>query len=121
QKDSLVLGISGTGELVGYVPLPNKNTNFFFRNGIYYVIPITINNEANTIAEGLNAAATALVGVYEPTSGVPIGFLYQSLALQDLQFPGASETFAFGVNDSTEVVGTFYDSQGFVHGFTWTP
>ncbi|HEY1768699.1 MAG TPA: hypothetical protein VGG02_00410 [Chthoniobacterales bacterium] len=60
-----------------------------------------------------------IVGSYSPKSGPPtLGFLrdergrYVSLA-----YPGAYETFASGVNATSTVCGTYFDSQMFPHGW----
>src|SRR5947208_15281124 len=66
-------------------------------------------------------AATSLLEYYHPVFGTSVGFLYQNKTTQTLQFPGAVDTAATGINATGEVVGLFYDSVGAAHGFTWTP
>jgi probable HAF family extracellular repeat protein len=61
------------------------------------------------------------VGTYQPSAGIYVGFLYQNQVLTTLQFPGAADTFATGVNGVGEVVGYFENSGAGSHGFTWTP
>jgi probable HAF family extracellular repeat protein len=118
-SNSHVSGISTSGELAGYVQSSNQaKNNFIFKRGKYR--PITIPNAPYAQLSGINGSGTALVGIYEPTFGIPVGFFYQSKILQELEFPGASQTYAYGVNDAGEVVGYFLDSSFNLHGFIWT-
>lgn len=47
-------------------------------------------------------------------------FSLRAYTITTLQYPGASETYATGVNSSGVVVGTYYDSGGIAHGFIYT-
>ena len=66
-----------------------------------------------------------VVGYFLDNSGTPHGyFLSKKGVLTQLDFPGASDTEAWGINESGTVVGFFdeYDSGGNLiaeHGFTW--
>ncbi len=70
---------------------------------------------------GINPAATAIVGTYEMSDGSTTSFMSQGTILTTLQFPGSTTTFANGVNNAGIVVGSFIDADGLGHGFTWTP
>ncbi|MBA3914997.1 MAG: hypothetical protein H0X25_14340 [Acidobacteriales bacterium] len=122
--NSYLYGISASGKAVGLVSTAKQTyNNFFFKAGTYSRVPISINDTYQTAAQGINSAGTAIVGFYlpDPPFGPHFGFLYDHDApLQQLNFPGATETLAFGVNDSVEVVGQFADSAG-THGFLWSP
>ncbi len=111
-----VWGISSSGALVGTAYGKNSNyISFALVNGKY--LRVTIPNTPAAAVYGINRADTAFVGSY-PTGGA---FLYQGTVLQDLQFPGANETVATGVNSAGEVVGYFQNADSIRHGFTWTP
>ena len=69
---------------------------------------------------GVNPAGTALVGYYQPLSGIT-GFIFQKKTLQALSFPGSITTIAFGINAAGNVVGYFIDTNVVTHGFLWTP
>jgi probable HAF family extracellular repeat protein len=119
-SNSFVYGISTSGELAGHVvSISQGNVNFLFERGRYRPIPIL--NAPSAVVYGINPAGTALVGYYQPVFGTSVGFLYQSKTTQTLQFPGAVDTAATGINVTGEVVGLFYDSVGAAHGFTWAP
>jgi uncharacterized membrane protein len=64
------------------------------------------------------------VGVYVGDDGFTHGFLLSKGVLTTLDFPAASDTYAFGINESGTVVGFWdiLDSSGnplVFHGFTW--
>jgi len=121
SADSYVNGITTSGELAGFVTnVKHGGVNFLFVHG-KYKSPIPGLGGGTIGVEGINPAGTALVGGYEPTSGVFAGFLYQNKIFQQLQFPGSSYTLAFGINSAGEVVGYFQDANFNVHGLTWTP
>jgi uncharacterized membrane protein len=56
-----------------------------------------------------------------PATGNTDGFLLRHGHLTDLAVPGATATMALGVSNFDEVVGTYTDAAGNMHGFTWTP
>jgi probable HAF family extracellular repeat protein len=116
---SLVTGITASGTLYGQGVGKIPNLTFAFSQGKYSlrVIP----NAPGAVVNGVNPAGAALVGTYNPSSGVTAGFLYQTGTLTTLQFPGSSFTEAFGINAAGEVVGLFVDAESNEHGFTWTP
>ena len=65
-----------------------------------------------------------VVGEYLDDIGFAHGFLLHKGMLTTLDFPGASDTYAFGINASGTVVGYWdlLDSNGNLlatHGFTW--
>jgi CHRD domain len=66
-----------------------------------------------------------VAGFYTDKNGNTDAFLaYHHGEFLTLDYPGASATQAFGVNDRDEVVGAYTDGTGSgatMHGFTWTP
>ena len=116
---SSVNGITAPGTLFGMAGNRTAQLIFSFDQGKYSqrVIP----NAPGAYVNGVNPAGTALVGFYNPSSGVTAGFIYQKNALTTLQFPGSNFTRPGGINAAGEVVGFFEDSSGNGHGFLWTP
>lgn len=114
-----VQGITSSGEVFGLASTTKGSFYFSFAQGKYseFEIPSAPGAEM----EGVNPSGSALVGFYNPSSGVTAGFIYQKKNLTTLQFPGSSLTEAFGINAAGEVVGLFEDAEGNGHGFTWTP
>lgn len=120
-SSSSVVGISANGTIVGhFTTMQLTEAIFRFKHGNYEPITIPTTGVITTVL-GINDAATALVGVYQPTVGTSAGFIYENKVVQEVQYPLATSTFAYGVNDSDEVTGFFCDSSLHNHGFTWTP
>jgi probable HAF family extracellular repeat protein len=116
-----VYGITTNGDLVGRALGSRTETyvNFSERQGTYKIVPLSSIPGASI--NGINPSGTAVVGSYAPSSKVTAGFVYQGTVLETLQFPGSNHTVANAINDSGEVVGTFFDSDNVPHGFLWTP
>jgi hypothetical protein len=82
-----------------------------------------------TAGPSLTAAAINdhrdVAGFYIDRNGNTDAFLaYRHGKFRTLDYPGASATQAFGVNDRDELVGDYTDGSGStatMHGFTWTP
>jgi uncharacterized membrane protein len=70
-------------------------------------------------ATGLNNS-NQVVGYW--SAGVTTqGFVYSNgVVNSEFNFPGAVATNPYAINDSGEIVGSWTDSVGFVHGFYWT-
>jgi probable HAF family extracellular repeat protein len=120
-SNSVLYGISASGQIVGQVVSINQTTdNFLFRHGAFS--SISIPSASNALVVGINPAGTALVGHYQPSSfGSSYGFVYAAKVTHTLAFPSAADTGAFAINALGEVVGVFYDVNFQPHGFTWTP
>jgi probable HAF family extracellular repeat protein len=117
---STLSGLASSGKVVGYVfSAGGSYLNFVVQQGKYEHLAIA--SAPGAVVEGINPSGSALVGFYQPSSGVLAGFMYQNKILTTLQFPGSTQTSAWGINIAGQVVGTFYDASGIPHGFTWTP
>jgi probable HAF family extracellular repeat protein len=112
-------GITASGEVFGTASTRNATFDFAFSQGNYS--QFSIPGAPGALVSGVNPAGTAVVGYYNPSSEVAAGFVYQNKTLTTLQFPGSNVTYAYGISDAGEVVGTFTDASFNEHGFTWTP
>jgi uncharacterized membrane protein len=76
-------------------------------------------NGIDTACVGINLnGAIAIVGNYENFDGRITGFLYQNGKFKDIPGPASAiASYAFGTNDSGEIVGSYLDSAGVTHGF----
>jgi uncharacterized membrane protein len=116
---SFVQGINNIGEAVVDADTSTQNFVFLYYKGTFQRVTIpAITPSAN----GINDAG-AIVGSYRPTpQGSPQGFLYQNGVFQEIAFPGSSSGFAWSINNSGVIVGSFVSSgYAIQHGFTWTP
>jgi len=114
ESNSTATGITSTSHVDA-----SLNRNFVVSQEKYQ--GLSIPDVPSAAVAGINPAGTAIVGWYQPSSGIYNGYSYQNRVLQTLQFPGSTYTVANGVNDAGEVVGYFEDSNFNYHGFTWTP
>jgi hypothetical protein len=75
-----------------------------------------------TWAAGLNNSNQVVGYWYVPGVTQHQGFVYTNGTVNSaFNYPGAVATSPTAINDSGEIVGTWTDSVGFVHGFYWTP
>jgi uncharacterized membrane protein len=58
-----------------------------------------------------------IVGGYFDASNVAHGFLYNGGKVTNIDYPGATGTFAYGVNDSREIIGVYADTAQVQHAF----
>jgi hypothetical protein len=115
DKGTFVYGITAGGVIVGN---DDVGTSFSAVRGEYKLI--TIPSYPSATVYGVSQNGTTVAG-YTFTG---LGFVYpQNGTVQTLQFPGFTYAFAFGVNDSEETVGYFYNSGSgqLFHPFLWTP
>jgi probable HAF family extracellular repeat protein len=57
-----------------------------------------------------------IVGDFSNSTGGH-GFLDTGGSFTQIDVPGATDTTAFGINDTGQIVGAFFDSAGVAHGF----
>lgn len=115
--DTSVTGISKNGVLVGYADNGFDPEDFSFYGGAFHHITIP---GLVPLVRGINPAANAVVGTYILSNSQSGGFVYRKNNFESLEFPGAINTYAFGINSSGVVVGYFAD-QSSSKGFIWTP
>jgi uncharacterized membrane protein len=117
-------GINNHGEIVGSYRVTPPRHALLIKGGQYIPLaPTSLLGTQLSEAHAVNDRGDA-VGVYLDDNGFTHGFLLRKGVLTTLDFPGASETFAFGMNESGTVVGFWdiLDSSGnplVFHGFTW--
>lgn len=121
-------GINSLGEIVGTVATTPSNAfnTFVDDKGAFQTLSFP-STYSYAQAAGINKSQM-VVGWWEGSGGAP-GSLFNSFVSSQsgkkprnfvsFDYPAASATMANGVNDSSEVVGSFTDSSGVVHGFTY--
>jgi hypothetical protein len=111
-----LLGINDSGIAVGFYNDANGNSHAYMVNqatGVFTTIP---HQGKSTIATGINDAG-AVVGIDTSATHVTSSFLIQNGVVTRFQFPGGSDTQAFGINKSDQIVGSYLDGAGVMHGF----
>ena len=119
-------GINNTRRMVGTLQEPTGEFRAFYLSGpdIASAQRIVIEGVSRSDAFGINNASDPAkvrhVGTYT-IGGVDHGFVHtHSDGVKTFDFPGATHTRAFGINDVGEIVGEYVDSSGRTHGFLAT-
>jgi hypothetical protein len=113
-----ILGINGSGEAVGFYTDAKGHAHAFRLNqGTGKFAPIDVPGTSVT-ATGVNTAGD-VVGI-STTKGVTSSWLKIGSSLTAFQFPGGSDTQAFGINSKNQIVGSYLDGSGVMHGFVLT-
>jgi hypothetical protein len=110
-----LLGINDSGVAVGFYNDANGNSHAYMVNqatGVFTTIP---HQGRSTVATAINDTGD-VVGI-DTTAGVTSSFLIKSGVVTRFQFPGGSDTQAFGINKSDQIVGSYLDGAGVMHGF----
>jgi probable HAF family extracellular repeat protein len=111
-------GISNLGVAVGNAGNATGNGNFLYGQGGFRLFSVPAHDPT---ANGINDLGE-IVGWFVPSPNINSqGFAYQNGVFSEVAFPGSTQGAATSVNNSGNVVGTFFDSSGLPHGFTWTP
>jgi uncharacterized membrane protein len=117
-------GINNRGDIVGaYLIEPPRHALLIKAGQFIPLAPTTILGTNFSQARDINDRGE-IVGQFIGDDGLFHGFLLSKGVLTTLDFPGASETSAFGINMYGTVVGSWdlLDADGNLleeHGFTW--
>jgi 6-phosphogluconolactonase (cycloisomerase 2 family)/uncharacterized membrane protein len=117
-------GIRNHGEIVGSYRIVQPRHALLIKAGKFIPLaPQTVLGTNYSEAFKINSHGD-IVGQYAGNNGLFHGFLLRNGNLTTLSFPGASDTYAFGINNSGIVVGYWdlLNSVGGVvayHGFMW--
>ena len=71
-------------------------------------------------AETINLAGE-IAGIYTKKGNGPHGFVLSNGTYTSVDFPTATGTWVYGLNDLGEIVGTWTDTAGNIHGFYAVP
>jgi hypothetical protein len=121
-----VEGINNVGQIVGHFFDQNQagGEHGFIDMGDQFTL-IDYPGSTGTAVSGINDAgqmvgafATTTCGNHPPTQcpGVQ-GFFFDGSAFTTIDFPGATDTWAHGINNAGTIVGRFIDPSGTQHGF----
>jgi uncharacterized membrane protein len=73
----------------------------------------------STVATGINKAGD-VVGIATDSAHNTSSWLKIGTSTTAYQFPGGSDTQAFGINNKNQIVGSYLDGSGVMHGFVLT-
>jgi probable HAF family extracellular repeat protein len=105
--------VSPSGTIVGIYDTPLRRFSFLYKDGVYTTLPFG----PNFVPQGINDQGQ-IVG---SNSGTGPGFLLDPNGNSTtINFPGALNTFANGINNLGDIVGYYYDGRT-THGFLMDP
>jgi hypothetical protein len=124
QVDQL-LGVNDKGLAVGfYTNAKGTNHGFSYNTSTHRFHAINVSGDSNVTLAAINNE-NDVAGFATNSAGTTEAFLLRSDGkLYRLNFPGASATQAFGINDGDEVVGDYTVGSGSTattDGFVWAP
>lgn len=106
--------INDRGEVTGtYYSSATGSQSFLYDKGTVTSIP------GASLVLGINNAGQ-VIGQYSP-NGSELGFVYSHGTFTSIAPPGSTFTTPLGINDSGEITGAWFDSNGNEHGFFATP
>jgi hypothetical protein len=114
-----LLGINDAGIAAGFYTDAVGNNHAYTVNqasGVFTALKVP---GASTQATGINDAGD-VVGISTSAAKVTSSWLIHAGHLTTFQFPGGSDTQAFGVNQKDQIVGSYVDGSGVQHGFVLT-
>jgi hypothetical protein len=115
-----VTGLNDLGDTTGFwVTAGGTNHGFVEWNGVFasYNDPHTpkVKGSVNQLL-GINKAGD-VVGFATDSTGVTTSWLKIGTSTTAFQFPGGTDTQAFGINNKNQIVGSYLDGSGVMHGF----
>jgi uncharacterized membrane protein len=113
-------GISDSGTIVGSYFDGSVTHGFILKQDKYTAFDVPVPGVVTTAPNGINDGGD-IVGFYQtipvPPRASNHGFILQGSVLTTLDPPGATGSFALGINNLGEIVGRFVDVLGTSHGF----
>jgi hypothetical protein len=112
-------GISNTGVTVGTYQDKAQVWHGYILNGKNLTrLDHAHSTETVCFNVNFNGPITVVGFYYDSSSGKPVGFLYKNGRFVDIPGPaGTLMSYATGINDHGEIVGTYFDSNYGEHGF----
>jgi probable HAF family extracellular repeat protein len=112
-----VFGVNAAGQMVGGYSVSNPlgpYHGFIYHNGVFTEFDYPLRE---TDGRGINNLGQ-IVGIYNQGFGTPDhGFYKDGDNYASLDYPGASKTYTFGINDLGVVTGTWVDALNRLRGY----
>ena len=114
-----LLGVNNAGTAVGFYNDAKGNSHAYKLNqATGQFTPIHVPG-VSTVATGINNVGD-VVGFATDAAGSTSSWLKIGTTTIAYQFPGGSDTQAFGINAKNQIVGSYLDGSGVMHGFVLT-
>jgi probable HAF family extracellular repeat protein len=115
---TVATGVNNAGDVVGIFGSSTSNGGFVLSSGVYTAITFP---GAFAFPDGINNRGQIVGALFHNLSSLDSGFLLQDGVFTTFAFPGSSSgSFATGINDAGEIVGTYFDSEGLHQSFVYS-
>ena len=117
-----IMGFAGGPNAQGQIPISWMDSSFnihaaIAQNGNFTLLP-DAPGYLLTAANSINGSGTVAGFISsDPTFATGSGFVYDGSAYHPFDYPGASLTVGYGINDAEVVVGIYVDGNGVQHGY----
>ncbi len=114
-----ILGVNNAGAAVGFYNDAKGHAHAYELNqatGVFTAIHVP---GVSVTATGINTAGD-VVGFATDSAGNTTSWLKIGTSTTAFGFPGGSDTQAFGINTKNQIVGSYLDGSGVLHGFVLT-
>jgi hypothetical protein len=121
MKDAVnqLLGINNAGTAVGFYTDRHGNAHAYaLHQATGTFTPIHVPGVSVT-ATAINKAGD-IVGFATDSAGTTSSWLKTGTTTTAFQYPGGTDTQAFGISNHNQIVGSYLDSAGVLHGFVLT-
>lgn len=113
-----ILGINDSGIAVGFYTDSNSlNHGFSLNQASGKFKPIMPPGGGSVTASAINNSGDIVGFTLTGSPATASGWIKKNGKFSALQFPKGSNTEPFGVNDNDQIVGSYDDSSGVLHGF----
>ena len=115
---SFARGINDSGNIVGgYIGDDGNEHGFILRQNILTTLDVPFAGSVGTQLNAINNSGI-VVGVWVDGAFTAHGFVYENGTYAHLDYPGALDTFPFGISSRGDIVGNWDTDQSTVgHGF----
>jgi len=117
---SFARGINSHGDIVGgYAGSDGKEHGFILRHGKLTTLDAPFRGAVGTQLNAINDSGV-MIGIWIDRAFKGHGFIYQNSHFSKLDYPGARDTYPFGINSKGVIVGNWDSDQSSMgHGFVF--
>jgi probable HAF family extracellular repeat protein len=115
-------GINDAGTVVGWYSTGSDILNgFLYKGGSFTSFQFNFPGSLYALPLGINNSGLISGTAFYGPGYQNLGLIYDGKTFTTIQFPGATDTFVWGVNDIGQVLGTYWDDDNSEHGFVASP
>ena len=118
---SFARDVNDAGDIVGgYIGDDGNEHGFILRHGALSTLDVPFTGSIGTQLNGINNSGI-MTGVWVDEAFTAHGFVFEKGNFAHLDFPGALDTFPYGINSRGDIVGNWDTDQSTVgHGFVFS-